>query len=101
MVKYNVGMRIAKQAISKSWGAVSLLAVVMIIVALIASSLMFWAERGVWDEKRELFVRIDGNRSPYSSIPEGFYWAITTLATVGYGDVTPITRKSCLKDHES
>ncbi len=33
--------------------------------------------------------------SPYnakfSSIPQGIYWAVTTLTTVGFGDITPIT----------
>lgn len=29
--------------------------------------------------------------SGFTSIPEGVYWAIVTLTTVGFGDVTPVT----------
>jgi len=32
-----------------------------------------------------------GQNDSFSSIPKGIYWAIVTLTTVGYGDITPIT----------
>jgi voltage-gated potassium channel len=34
---------------------------------------------------------VEGPENGFTSIPVGVYWAITTLTTVGFGDVTPKT----------
>lgn len=34
---------------------------------------------------------IEGEENGYTSIPRGMYWAIVTMTTVGYGDITPQT----------
>lgn len=39
-----------------------------------------------------LMYSIEGEENPaFKSIPSGIYWAVVTITTVGYGDVTPMT----------
>ncbi|MCF8378884.1 MAG: ion transporter [Bacteroidales bacterium] len=38
-----------------------------------------------------LMYLIEGEQNGFTSIPIGIYWAIVTLTTVGYGDITPVT----------
>lgn len=38
-----------------------------------------------------LMYLVEGEQNGFTSIPRGIYWAIVTLTTVGYGDVTPHT----------
>lgn len=38
-----------------------------------------------------LMYLIEGPKTGFTSIPKSIYWAIVTLTTVGYGDITPQT----------
>ncbi len=38
-----------------------------------------------------LMYLIEGEESGFTSIPKSVYWAIVTITTVGYGDLSPIT----------
>ncbi|MCJ7935324.1 MAG: ion transporter [Chryseobacterium sp.] len=48
----------------------------LIIFSVIVGSLMFMVE---------------GGRQGFETIPQAIYWAVVTVTTVGYGDVSPIT----------
>lgn len=38
-----------------------------------------------------LIYLIESEDSGFTSIPQSVYWAIVTLTTVGYGDLSPVT----------
>jgi len=58
---------------------------------LVFSTLLFFAERGIWDESREEFIDFEGHRSKFESIPAAGWFVVATISTVGYGDVFPRT----------
>ncbi|KAL6750823.1 hypothetical protein V8C86DRAFT_2796584 [Haematococcus lacustris] len=81
-----------------------LLAFLMLMASLFFSTFMFLAERGSFDPSLGYWVRegepagstdssgaFTPSPSPYSSVPQGMWWAVVTLCTVGYGDVFPLT----------
>lgn len=68
--------RMLKQALLASSRKIMIFLGVVLIIMLIAGSAMYL---------------IEGERSGFTSIPRGIYWAVVTMTTVGYGDLTPHT----------
>ena len=60
------------------WRALEIAFFAMFAAVVISGTLMFLAEGGVAGTK-------------FSNIPQGMWWAVVTLTTVGYGDLVPQT----------
>jgi len=65
------------QALRASRAKITVFLTFVSLLVIIIGALMYLIEGGANDS--------------FSSIPRGVYWAIVTLTTVGYGDITPAT----------
>ncbi len=65
-----------KIAIVGSLKKISIFMLVVLSLVIILGSVMYLVEKG---------------RNGFDSIPDSIYWAIVTITTVGYGDISPIT----------
>jgi len=68
--------RVLSQALKASRFKITVFVITVLSITVIVGSLMYL---------------IEGPTSEFASIPRGVYWAIVTLTTVGFGDVTPQT----------
>ncbi len=74
--KYVTGGNTMMIALAKSRPKILSFVLFVILIAVVLGSLMYL---------------IEGQKNGFNTIPDSIYWAIVTLTTVGYGDVTPVT----------
>lgn len=67
---------VLRQAIWASRGKIAVFLAFVVIAVVIVGAMMHL---------------IEGPKSDFTSIPQGMYWAVVTMTTVGYGDIAPQT----------
>ncbi len=78
LARYSPGIRSLYEAVYDERRALAACLVILIGLVIATASLMHIVERAAQPEK-------------FGTIPDAMWWAVITLATVGYGDVVPIT----------
>ncbi|KAG9066195.1 hypothetical protein KI688_001416 [Linnemannia hyalina] len=78
-------------AIKRSMDALSALFFFLITGTMLFSTLLYFAERGEWDDARQVFIDANNNPSTFDSIPSAFWFVMVTITTTGYGDMVPTT----------
>lgn len=78
-------------AFRRSKNALVAISYFIVLVLVLFSTLIYFAERGTWDATLGAFVDPDGDVSLFDSIPQTAWYALVTMSTAGYGDVVPKT----------
>jgi voltage-gated potassium channel len=76
LARYLGEAKVLGAAIKSSIPKITIFLLVVFSMSLIAGTLMYY---------------IEGKENGFPSIPHSWYWAVVTMTTVGYGDMTPKT----------
>jgi len=78
LVQFVTEAQVLKKALLSSVRKITIFIGTVLSLCVIIGSVMYFVEGDIPETK-------------FTSIPQGIYWAIVTLTTVGYGDIAPIS----------
>lgn len=95
--RYSEDLKFIGNGIVQSISSFYLMGTMLTLGIVFFSSLLWLVDRGEWDEKEGCHIRKPeephySGCSPYQSVPNSFWWAVTTMSTVGYGDAFPMSQ---------
>jgi voltage-gated potassium channel Kch len=78
LTRYTGATKTLTKVIAREWPVLAASAFVMMLLVVLTASLGYLFEHEAQPEK-------------FENIPQSIYWAVITLASVGYGDISPVT----------
>eukprot|EP00286_Rhodomonas_abbreviata_P021305 CAMPEP_0181311894 /NCGR_PEP_ID=MMETSP1101-20121128/13396_1 /TAXON_ID=46948 /ORGANISM="Rhodomonas abbreviata, Strain Caron Lab Isolate" /LENGTH=609 /DNA_ID=CAMNT_0023418687 /DNA_START=165 /DNA_END=1991 /DNA_ORIENTATION=+ len=80
--RYSTGLRLLLHAVSQSRGELGIMFLFLVMGIVLFGSAVYFTE---------MEVDCDSEYECFDSIPHSMWWAIITMSTVGYGDMSPKT----------
>ena len=78
LTRHSDATEILGKVLVREWPVMSASAFIMLLLVVLTASLGYLFEHEAQPDK-------------FENIPTAFYWAVITLASVGYGDISPVT----------
>jgi voltage-gated potassium channel Kch len=78
LTRYTTSTGTLLKALRREWPVIGASTFIMILLVILTASLGYLFEHEAQPDK-------------FENIPQAIYWAVVTLASVGYGDISPVT----------
>jgi voltage-gated potassium channel Kch len=78
LTRYTGATQTLYAAMKREWPVIGASAFIMMLLVVVAASLGYLFEHDAQPDK-------------FENIPQSIYWSVITLASVGYGDISPVT----------